>query len=165
MREPTFIRLIVNGKPEVVRTSHCDSLADVLRNSLELTATHVGCNEGVCGACTVLVDGATARSCMILAGQIHGQSVETIEGYADSPARQILQRAFVDEFAAQCGFCTPGMLAVAAEFLADPSIPDHTDEALILGRVKAVLCRCTGYRNVVAAISRAARELKVNADG
>ncbi len=159
------IRFTLNGALEEVHASPCDSLADILRNKLDMTATHIGCNEGVCGVCTVLVDGLSMRSCMLLAGQVNGQSVETVEGYATSPVRQVLQEAFIDQFAAQCGFCTPGMLAVGAEFLEDDSVADHTDEAAIRGRLKAVLCRCTGYHNVVAAIAAAARELKKNRRG
>lgn len=165
MRDATPIRFTLNGRSEEVHASPWDSLADILRNALDMTATHIGCNEGVCGVCTVLVDGVTARSCMILAGQVNGRRVETVEGYHESPARQILQRAFVDQFAAQCGFCTPGMLAVGAEFLQDPTIADHADETVIRERLNAVLCRCTGYRNVVAAIAQAARELKSNDRG
>jgi carbon-monoxide dehydrogenase small subunit len=159
------IAFTLNGQTEEVRASPCDSLADILRNTLDMTATHIGCNEGVCGACTVLVDGMTVRSCMVLAGQVNGHRVETVEGYSQSPVRQVLQGAFVNQFAAQCGFCTPGMLAVGAEFLEDLSVDDHSDEAAIRDRLKAVLCRCTGYHNVVAAIAEAARELRNQRSG
>lgn len=148
----------LNGRLTSLRVHPCDSLADALRDTLDMTATRIGCNEGVCGACTVLLDGRSVRACMTLAGQASGCHVETVEGFAASPTRRLLQQAFVEQFAAQCGFCTSGMLAVAAEFLEDPAVSDHTDEALILERLNAVMCRCTGYRNIVAAIAQAARQ-------
>ena len=150
--------ITLNGRLTPLRAHPCDSLADALRDSLDMTATRIGCNEGVCGACTVLLDGRSVRACMTLAGQASGCRVDTVEGYSQSAARRLLQQAFVEQFAAQCGFCTSGMLAVAAEFLEDPTVSDHTDEALILERLNAVMCRCTGYRNIVAAIVQAARQ-------
>jgi len=148
----------LNGRLTPLRVHPCDSLADALRDTLDMTATRIGCNEGICGACTVLLDGRSVRACMTLAGQADGCRVETVEGFATSPTRRLLQQAFVEQFAAQCGFCTSGMLAVAAEFLEDPTVGDHTDEALILERLNAVMCRCTGYRNIVAAIVQTARQ-------
>lgn len=148
----------LNGRLTPLRAHPCDSLADALRDTLDMTATRIGCNEGICGACTVLLDGRSVRACMTLAGQATGCRVETVEGFASSPTRRLLQQAFVEQFAAQCGFCTSGMLAVAAEFLEDPTVGDHTDEALIQERLNAVMCRCTGYRNIVAAVVQAARQ-------
>lgn len=148
----------LNGRLTPLLVHPCDSLADALRDTLGMTATRIGCNEGICGACTVLLDGRSVRACMTLAGQADGCRVETVEGFATLPTRRLLQQAFVEQFAAQCGFCTSGMLAVAAEFLEDPTVGDHTDEALILERLNAVMCRCTGYRNIVAAIVQAARQ-------
>lgn len=160
MHDTTLVTITLNGRQEKLLASCGDSLADVLRDTLDMTATHIGCNEGVCGACTVLLDGRTVRSCLVLAGQACGHHIETVEGYSASPVRRILQDAFVDQFAAQCGFCTPGMLAVGVEFLEDASVPDHTDEAAIRERLNAVMCRCTGYRNIIAAIAQAARDLR-----
>ncbi len=154
------LTITLNGRPTRLQAHPCDSLAYALRDTLDTTATHVGCNEGVCGACTVLLDGRSVRACMTLAGQAGGCSVDTVEGYGDSAVRRLLQQAFVEQFAAQCGFCTSGMLAVAAEFLEDPTVSDHTDEALILARLNAVMCRCTGYRSIVAAIVQAAQQRK-----
>ena len=104
------------------------------------------------------------RACTTLAGQVAGCRMETVEGFAMSATRRLLQQAFADQFAAQCGFCTSGMLAVAAEFLEDSSVADHTDEALIAQRLDAVMCRCTGYRNIVAAIVQAARQQRPPGD-
>jgi carbon-monoxide dehydrogenase small subunit len=164
MHDAQPLVVTLNGQPTRLQVHPCDSLADALRDQLDLTATRIGCNEGVCGACTVLLDGRSVRACMTLAGQACGSCVDTVEGYALSPVRRLLQQAFVDEFAAQCGFCTSGMLAVAAEFLEDTSVPDHTDEALVLERLNAVLCRCTGYRNIVAAVVLAARRRRESRD-
>lgn len=158
MHDEEALCVTLNGRRTPLHAHPCDSLADALRDTLDMTATRIGCNEGICGACTVLVDGRSMRACMTLAGQAAGCRVETVEGFAASGTRRRLQQAFADQFAAQCGFCTSGMLAVAAEFLDDDSVSDHTDEALIAQRLDAVMCRCTGYRNIVAAVMQAARQ-------
>ena len=130
------------------------SLADFIRNELELTGTHVGCEHGVCGACTVRLDGQIVRGCLTLAVQADGCTVETIEGLTESGEIADLQNAFVTRNAAQCGFCTPGMLLTAAELLAaDPGASREEIRKHISGNY----CRCTGYQAVVDAIELTAR--------
>ena len=130
------------------------SLADFIRNELELTGTHVGCEHGVCGACTVRLDGQIVRGCLTLAVQADGCTVETIEGLTESGEIADLQNAFVTRNAAQCGFCTPGMLLTAAELLAvDPGASREDIRKHISGNY----CRCTGYQAVVDAIESTAR--------
>ena len=130
------------------------SLADFIRNELELTGTHVGCEHGVCGACTVRLDGQIVRGCLTLAVQADGCTVETIEGLTESGEIADLQNAFVTRNAAQCGFCTPGMLLTAAELLA--SVPRAFREE-IRKHISGNYCRCTGYQAVVDAIESTAR--------
>ena len=132
------------------------TLADFLRHELNLTGTHVGCEHGVCGACTVLLDGRSARSCLTLAVQSDGMHVTTIEGLAADAQLNPLQQAFMDQHALQCGFCTPGMLATLTEFLGDN--PDPTDVEVRLA-ISGNLCRCTGYENIVRAALQAARTM------
>ena len=130
------------------------SLADFIRNELELTGTHVGCEHGVCGACTVRLDGQIVRGCLTLAVQADGCTVETIEGLTESGEIADLQNAFVTRNAAQCGFCTPGMLLTAAELLAaDPGASREEIRKHISGNY----CRCTGYQAVVDAIESTAQ--------
>ncbi len=130
------------------------SLADFIRNELELTGTHVGCEHGVCGACTVRLDGQIVRGCLTLAVQADGCTVETIEGLTESGEIADLQNAFVTRNAAQCGFCTPGMLLTAAELLAaDP----RASREEIRKHISGNYCRCTGYQAVVDAIESTAR--------
>jgi carbon-monoxide dehydrogenase small subunit len=149
------ITLTVNGVrrtiPDVpARTS----LADLLRDHLDLTGTHVGCEHGVCGACTVLVDGEPVRSCIMLAAAAHDRSVTTIEGLS-GPEADALRRAFSAEHGLQCGFCTPGMLATASDILR--RLPG-ADEAVIRTELAGNICRCTGYTGIVQAIMAADRE-------
>ena len=144
--------LIVNGERRRVLAAVPTSLADLLRDDLGLKGTHVGCAEGVCGSCTVLVDGRSVRSCLMLAIQADGADVTTIEGFAARPDLAAVGEAFVRHFAAQCGFCTPGMMAVVAELLADQSPGLERDEAAIRARLDAVICRCTGYQAIVEAV-------------
>ena len=130
------------------------SLADFIRNELELTGTHIGCEHGVCGACTVRLDGQIVRGCLTLAVQADGCTVETIEGLTESGEIADLQNAFVTRNAAQCGFCTPGMLLTAAELLAaDP----RASREEIRKHISGNYCRCTGYQAVVDAIESTAR--------
>lgn len=136
------------------------TLADFLRHELNLTGTHVGCEHGVCGACTVLLDGRSARSCLTLAVQSDGMHVTTIEGLAADAQLNPLQQAFMDQHALQCGFCTPGMLATLTEFLGDN--PDPTDVEVRLA-ISGNLCRCTGYENIVRAALQAARTMRAGA--
>lgn len=144
---------IVSAMAEPRRT-----LADFLRDELELTGTHLGCEHGVCGACTVLVDGRTARSCLMLAVQAHGHEVQTVEGLAgENGDLHPLQQAFSEEHGLQCGFCTPGFLMSAVELLAEDPDPD---EQRIRQHLSGNLCRCTGYHNIVRAVRAAARRMR-----
>lgn len=144
--------LHVNGE---VREAHVEarrSLADLLREDLELTGTHVGCEHGVCGACTVLLDGRPVRSCLTLAVQAGGASVTTVEGLAESDRLSTLQEGFHRSFALQCGFCTPGFLILATAFLADHPAPGRLEARRLLS---SNLCRCTGYQTIVDAVVEA----------
>jgi carbon-monoxide dehydrogenase small subunit len=147
------IRLTVNGREVEGEVPARQSLADFLRETLALTGTHVGCEHGVCGACTVLVDGASARSCLLLAAQAHGAAVTTIEGLTPADGLSPLQEAFCAAHAMQCGFCTPGMIVVATELLRANPAPTDAEIREALG---GNLCMCTGYVNIVRAVARAA---------
>jgi carbon-monoxide dehydrogenase small subunit len=136
------------------------TLADFLRHELELTGTHLGCEHGVCGACTILMNGRTARSCLTLAVQADGQSIETIEGMADGDDLSPLQQAFIDQHGLQCGFCTPGMLATITELL--NTIPDPTEQE-VREWLSGNACRCTGYQGIVDAALAAAKTLQEKA--
>ena len=129
-------------------------LADFLRGTLGLTGTHVGCEHGVCGACTVIVDGDSVRSCLLFAVQLDGCSIETVEGLGTPNKLNPLQEAFREHHALQCGFCTPGMLMTATDMLRKYPLPD---DAAIRDGLSGNLCRCTGYEHIVAAV-RAARD-------
>ncbi len=158
MSEKRRISLTVNGKAverEVETRTH---LADFLRHEIGLTGTHVGCEHGVCGACTVLVDGAAVRSCLMLAVQADGAAVTTVEGLARPDGTlHPLQTAFWEHHGLQCGFCTPGMLTSLAAYLeAHP----NADEPDIRRAISGNICRCTGYQNIVAAALDAARVMR-----
>jgi carbon-monoxide dehydrogenase small subunit len=155
------IAVTVNGK-RVERTVESRLLlSDFLRHDLELTGTHVGCEHGVCGACTVIVDGVSARSCLMLAVQADGSCVETVEGLATTDEGKAtlhpLQQAFWDRHGLQCGFCTPGILMSLQELLRNSPSPSEEDVRLTLS---GHLCRCTGYQNIVAATMDAAATLR-----
>jgi carbon-monoxide dehydrogenase small subunit len=150
------IRLRVNGRAVERTVPPRRSLADLLREDLGLTGTHVGCEHGVCGACTVLVDGRTARSCLLLAVQLEGAEVTTVEGLTPPAGLSALQEAFRECHALQCGFCTPGMLAAAHELLAENATPTRDE---IRAAIAGNLCMCTGYVNIVRAIELAAHRL------
>jgi carbon-monoxide dehydrogenase small subunit len=148
------IRLWVNGQ-EIERTVAVrHSLADFLREDLDLTGTHLGCEHGVCGACTVLLNGEAVRSCLLLAVQSHEAQVTTVEGLAPGEALHPLQEAFQVEHGLQCGFCTPGMLMSALAFLRETPQPSEMEVRQALA---GNLCRCTGYQSIVAAVLRAAQ--------
>jgi aerobic-type carbon monoxide dehydrogenase small subunit (CoxS/CutS family) len=146
----------VNGERVAARVPVRQSLVDWLRDDLMLTGSHVGCEHGVCGACTIVVDGVCVRGCLMLAVQANGSTVETIEGATRSGRLAALQEAFHERAALQCGFCTPGMLLTAAELLAGPSVPDR---AAIREALSGNYCRCTGYEAIVDAVA-AAQEIK-----
>jgi aerobic carbon-monoxide dehydrogenase small subunit len=148
--EPTaIIRLTVNGRETKVEVPPRWRLVDVLRSALKLTGTHVGCEHGICGTCTVLVDGQAARSCLILAGQADGCTVQTVEGLGSAEHPHPLQAAFSAHRALQCGFCTPGFLMLAADLLAHQAAPTRAE---IREWVASNLCRCTDYSGIVEAI-------------
>jgi carbon-monoxide dehydrogenase small subunit len=152
------ITLTVNGHQYERTVEVRLTLADFLRHRLGLTGTHVGCEHGVCGACTVLFDRNAARSCLMLAVQADGHEVVTIEGIAPGPDRlHPLQQAFANHHGLQCGFCTPGMLTTLIEFLRDN--PDPTEAEVRLA-ISGNLCRCTGYQGIVDATLAAARQMR-----
>jgi aerobic carbon-monoxide dehydrogenase small subunit len=150
------VRLHVNGSVHEVQVPARRLLSDALRHDCGLTGTHVGCEHGVCGACTVLVDGRTARSCLLLAVQLDGAEVTTVEGLTPAEGLSVLQESFRECHALQCGFCTPGMLATAHELLAENRAPTREE---IRAAIAGNLCMCTGYVNIVRAIELAARRL------
>lgn len=143
------IHLVVNGEPVEVLAEPRTHLADLLRDELLLTGTHLGCEHGVCGACTVELDGAPARSCITHAGACDGASVRTIEGFGDDAVMRALRLAFAAEHALQCGYCTPGMLITARDIVR--RLPD-ADEARVREELSGNACRCTGYRGIVRAV-------------
>ena len=144
------LHLTVNGAPVSVLVESRQTLAGALREQLGLTGTNLGCEHGVCGACTVLLDGRTARSCTLLAVQAQGRSVTTVEGLAaEGEGLHPVQQAFAEHHALQCGFCTPGFLLTTIEYLDEA--PEDDSEA-IRQRLSGNLCRCTGYHNIVAAV-------------
>jgi len=148
------ISLEVNGERVNEHVLPRLNLADFLREQLHLTGTHVGCEHGVCGACTVRVNGDIVRSCLMLAAQAHGASVQTIEGLSDSGEVADLQAAFRDRNALQCGYCTPGMLMAAQDLLNQQAEPDRVQ---IREHLSGNYCRCTGYQAIVDAIETTAR--------
>jgi aerobic-type carbon monoxide dehydrogenase small subunit (CoxS/CutS family) len=148
------VRLTVNGAPVEREVEARLSLADFLRQDLGLTGTHVGCEHGVCGACTVLLDGRSARSCLLLAAQLDGARVTTIEGLTPAEGLSPLQEAFRACHAMQCGFCTPGMIVASTELLTATPAPD---ESGIREALAGNLCMCTGYVNIVRAVVQASR--------
>ncbi len=149
------IALTVNGEDVRERVDARKTLVDFLREDLNLTGSHVGCEHGVCGACTVRLDGAVVRGCLTLAVQCNGARVETIEGVSDAGAIADLQEAFHKRNALQCGFCTPGMLLTAEALLARSGVPTRDD---IRAYLSGNYCRCTGYHAIVDAIEAVARE-------
>jgi len=155
--EEIRIDLRVNGHMRTGEVEPRMTLADFLRDDLGLTGTHLGCEHGVCGACTVSLDGATVRACLVLAVQAEGADVLTVEGLADPDgALSELQQAFQDQHALQCGFCTPGFLLTARELLAERPHEELTDET-IREAISGNLCRCTGYGTIVQAIRSVAQ--------
>ena len=150
------LNLTLNGRAIQAMVEPRCNLADLLREQLRLTATHLGCEHGVCGACTVLIDGAPARSCIALAVSLEGAEVRTLEGMAEDPRMQAIKEAFHEEHGLQCGFCTPGMLVTVWDILRRN--PEYT-EAEVRVSLSGNLCRCTGYQGIVRSVMRAARQL------
>ncbi len=147
--EDVDIEATLNGKPLKRRVKARQHLADFLRQELELTGTHLGCEHGICGACTVLIDGRSVRSCLTLAAQISGKSVDTIEGLSQSGRLADLQKAFIERNAAQCGFCSSGMLLTAYELV---STGEAASRAEIREYLSGNMCRCTGYHAIIDAV-------------
>ena len=157
MNAPHPLTLQVNGEAMPTAAGLHDTLLTVLRDRLQLTAAKRGCNQGVCGACTVHIDGQPMRACLSLAHGCEGAEVRTLEGLNDDARMQALQAAFADSGAFQCGFCTAGMLIGAHALLGDDPQPD---EAAVRGALSGHLCRCTGYVKIIAAVQAAAAALR-----
>jgi aerobic-type carbon monoxide dehydrogenase small subunit (CoxS/CutS family) len=157
MTEPITVRLTVNGVAREGRCAPRKLLVDFVREDLALTGTHVGCEHGICGACTILVNGEAARSCLMLAVQADGAELTTVEGLMTDGALHPLQEAFREHHGLQCGFCTPGMLLTALDLLRVQPEPSEDD---IRAGLSAVLCRCTGYHGIIKAVQAAAPRLR-----
>ena len=153
MTDDHSIRITVNGTEHELAIEPRRTLADMLRHDLALTGTHVGCEHGICGACTVLVDGLPARSCLMFGVQADGRSVETVEALGRPDALGPLQQAFTDHHGLQCGFCTPGFLMLVTAFLRETPSPSDDE---IREVVASNLCRCTGYQGILRAVRAAA---------
>jgi aerobic carbon-monoxide dehydrogenase small subunit len=158
------VSMVVNGRPVEQTTSSRRLLSDFLRHELGLHGTHVGCEHGVCGCCTVMVDGRSARSCLLLAAQCEGAEITTVEGLSPSGGGlNPVQEAFREAHGLQCGFCTPGFIVTVTEFLTDNrGRTDFTDEELRTA-LAGNLCRCTGYQQIVAAVRLAAERMAAGA--
>jgi len=157
MSEKTAITLTINGKDHAISVEPRRTLADAIREDCGQTGTHIGCEHGVCGACTVIVDDAPVRSCLMFAVQAEGKAIRTVEGLADGDKLHPMQQAFMDNHGLQCGFCTPGFLMLAVGVLERE--PDISDEALI-DVLSSNLCRCTGYQNIIKSVRAAAQEMR-----
>ena len=162
MSERRQITLTINGTVHSGQVEPRKLLVDFLREDLGLTGSHVGCEHGICGACTILFNGESARSCLMLAVQANGAELMTVEGLAEDGKLHPLQAAFWEHHGLQCGFCTPGMLMAAYDLL--QTNPTPSEEEIRAG-VSAVLCRCTGYQGIVQAVQAAAEELRSCGDG
>jgi len=151
------VHVRVNGRDHTVDVEPRMTLADCLREKLALTGTHLGCEHGVCGACTVLVDGRASRSCLMLAVQADGAEITTVEGLAMNGELHPIQEAFVEEHGLQCGFCTPGFLMSISELLSDHPAPTDAQIKDVLG---GQICRCTGYQSILRAVHSAAAKIQ-----
>jgi len=150
------LALNVNGRTYRVYVEPRDTLADTIRNQCKLTGTHIGCEHGVCGACTVIVGDEPVRSCLMFAVQAEGKSIRTVEGLADGEKLSPVQQAFIDNHGLQCGFCTPGFLMLTTAALEkNPHLSEEETKEL----VSANICRCTGYQNILKAVRSAANEM------
>ena len=157
MTEKTDITLTINGRAHSIKVEPRRTLADAIREDCGQTGTHIGCEHGVCGACTVIVDDEPVRSCLMFAVQAEGKPIRTIEGLASGDTLHPMQQAFMDNHGLQCGFCTPGFLMLAVGVLERE--PNISDEAL-LDVLSSNLCRCTGYQNIIKAVRAAAKEMR-----
>jgi carbon-monoxide dehydrogenase small subunit len=149
--DPVDISVTVNGRTYRRQVEPRVHLADFLRHELGLTGTHIGCEQGVCGNCTVLVDGEAVKSCLMFAAQADGASVSTVESLAEGDRLHPLQQAFKEAHALQCGYCTPGFLMMATAIAAEDERPSRDE---LREQLAGVLCRCTGYQNIVTAVER-----------
>jgi carbon-monoxide dehydrogenase small subunit len=157
MSDKTDITLTINGQAHAIRVESRRTLADAIREDCGQTGTHIGCEHGVCGACTVLVNGEPVRSCLMFAQQADGKQIRTVEGLADGDEMHPMQRAFMENHGLQCGFCTPGFLMLAVGVLErEPDISDHD----LIDVLSSNLCRCTGYQNIIKAVRAAAVEMR-----
>jgi aerobic-type carbon monoxide dehydrogenase small subunit (CoxS/CutS family) len=157
MADTRAIAVTVNGRARTLEVETRLTLADFLRHELNLTGTHVGCEHGVCGACTVLLNGRSVRSCLMLAVQCDGEEVATVESLAEGGGLNSLQQAFQDHHGLQCGFCTPGILMTLTDFLRDHADPD---EGEVREALTGNICRCTGYQGIVDAALAAAKRMR-----
>jgi carbon-monoxide dehydrogenase small subunit len=157
MNEKVEITLTINGRSYPIRVEPRRTLVDAIRDDCGQTGTHIGCEHGVCGSCTILVDDEPMRSCLMFAVQAEGKKLRTVEGLADGEKLHPLQRAFIENHGLQCGFCTPGFLMLATGVLERE--PDISDEDL-LDVLSSNLCRCTGYQNIIKAVRAAAAEMR-----
>jgi aerobic carbon-monoxide dehydrogenase small subunit len=157
MSERSEITLTINGQRHAIRVEPRRTLVDAIRDDCWQTGTHIGCEHGVCGACTVLVDGAPVRSCLMFAVQANGKEIRTVEGLAQGDELNTLQRAFMEHHGLQCGFCTPGFLMLITGVLERE--PDIRDDDL-LDVLSSNLCRCTGYQNIVKAVRAVAAQMR-----
>jgi carbon-monoxide dehydrogenase small subunit len=151
MPDPVDISVTVNGRTYRRQVEPRVHLADFLRHDLGLTGTHIGCEQGVCGNCTVLVDGEAVKSCLMFAAQADGSSVTTVESLAEGDRLHPLQQAFKEAHALQCGYCTPGFLMMATAIAAEDARPSREE---LREQLAGVLCRCTGYQNIITAVER-----------
>jgi aerobic-type carbon monoxide dehydrogenase small subunit (CoxS/CutS family) len=157
MSEPIEIVLTVNGRRYPLRIEPRRTLLDVIRDDCALTGTHMGCEQGVCGACTILLDGEPVRACLMFAVQAEGRAISTVEGLAQDGELHPLQRAFIAHHGLQCGFCTPGFLMLGIAVLQrEPAI----DDAELIEILSSNLCRCTGYQGILAAVRAALAEMR-----
>jgi carbon-monoxide dehydrogenase small subunit len=157
MSAKTSITLNINGRNHAITVEPRRTLADAIREDCGQTGTHIGCEHGVCGACTVIVNGEPVRSCLMFAVQADGKKIRTVEGLAKGDELHPMQRAFMDHHGLQCGFCTPGFLMLAVGVLERE--PDIGDDEL-LDVLSSNLCRCTGYQNIIKAVRAAAAEMR-----
>ena len=157
MSDKSDITLNINGRDYAIRVDSRRTLADAIREECGQTGTHIGCEHGVCGACTVIVGDEPVRSCLMFAQQAAGKPIRTVEGLATGDTMHPMQRAFMENHGLQCGFCTPGFLMLAVGVLERE--PDITDDALV-DVLSSNLCRCTGYQNIIKAVRAAAAEMR-----
>jgi carbon-monoxide dehydrogenase small subunit len=162
MTEKIDITLTVNGRDHAIRVEPRKTLVDAIRDDCGQTGTHIGCEHGVCGACTVILDDMAVRACLMFAIQAQGKRIRTVEGLADGDKLHPLQSAFIKYHGLQCGFCTPGFLMLAVNVLERQ--PDIGDEEL-LDVLSSNLCRCTGYQNIIKAVRAAADDMRAGAAG